>query len=71
MRARREVLADRDVRERSAAACARLLARAELATERVAGRVVAGYLAVRGEIESGGGARAACARVARVSRCRA
>ena len=51
MRARREALADRDVRERSAAACARLLARAELAADRVAGRPVAGYLAVHGEID--------------------
>jgi 5-formyltetrahydrofolate cyclo-ligase len=67
MRARREVLAERDVRERSAAACARLLARAELAADRVAGRVVAGYLAVHGEIDPSAALAGLRARGARVA----
>jgi len=67
MRARREALAERDVRERSAAACARLLARAELAADRVAGRVVAGYLAVHGEIDPSAALAGLRARGARVA----
>jgi 5-formyltetrahydrofolate cyclo-ligase len=51
MRARREALADDDRRARSAAACAHLLARPELDAGHVAGRAVAGYVAVRGEID--------------------
>jgi 5-formyltetrahydrofolate cyclo-ligase len=67
MRARREALAERDVRERSAAACARLLARAELAADRVAGRAVAGYLAVRGELDPSAALAGLRARGARVA----
>jgi 5-formyltetrahydrofolate cyclo-ligase len=67
MRARREALADREVRERSAAACARLLARAELAADRVAGRAVAGYLAVRGEIDPSAALAGLRARGARIA----
>ena len=67
MRARREVLGERDVRERSAEACARLLARAELAADRVAGRAVAGYLAVRGEIDPSAALAGLRARGARIA----
>jgi 5-formyltetrahydrofolate cyclo-ligase len=72
MRARREALADDDRRARSAAACARLLALPELAAARLTGRTVAGYVAVRGEIDpaaaiAGARARGAAVALPRVS----
>jgi len=67
MRARRETLAREDVRARSAAACARLLARPELATVRIAGRGVAGYVAVHGEIDPAAALAGVLARGARVA----
>jgi 5-formyltetrahydrofolate cyclo-ligase len=66
LRARREALAADDVRARSVAACARLLARPELAAERLRGRAVAGYVAVQGEIDPAAALAGVRARGARV-----